>query len=1089
MERKELLKLYTKDSLVQTIAHKVQSNKFNTLNIKGVYGSLLSILLASIYEINKTPQLIIANDKEDAQHIYSDIFNIIDSETVSFYTEEIENQSKDNYQNALVRTEVINNIIQQNSTSQIIVTYPEALIPKIVLSSIIKKELIHIKINDQIDVTEIGSILTEKKFIKKEFVNLPGEFAFRGGIIDIYSYSSQYPYRLELFGNCIENIKTFDPESQLSIKSIKNADIYNIQNTNSEIEKEPFFNILDKNTVIWKKNNQFIKSILESKSKSLINNNNDFLTLHSWEKALDRFSKIDLYNNPNQINNNFIEYDSSLQPIYNSKFEILSKDLYKYYSKQYRNLIVTNNISQGEKINEIILNNNSEIKLDFLNIGLSKGFIDHHNKTLFYTDHQILNKYYQSKSPNKFSLKKSLTIQQIQNLNIGDFVVHVDNGIGKFAGINKINNNGKEQEVIRLIYHNNDVVYVNIHNIHKIMKYSGKEGSSPKLSKLGSLNWTNKKKSIKRKVKEIAIDLISLYGQRKKKEGYAFKKDDTMQIALESSFLYEDTPDQAKATRDVKDDMEKPHPMDRLICGDVGFGKTEVAIRAAFKAVNDGKQVAILVPTTILSMQHFKSFKSRLKEFPVYIECINRFRTSKEKRDIIDNISKGTIDIIIGTHALLSKKVKFKNLGLLIIDEEQKFGVTAKEKIKEAKINIDVLTLTATPIPRTLHFSLMGARDLSIISTAPQNRQSIETYIYKFEKEIIRKAIIKELDRQGQVFFVNNKISNIDGIANIIKELVPKARIGVAHGRMDGKLLEEQMIKFIEKKYDILISTSIIESGLDIPNANTIIINQAHSFGLSDLHQMRGRVGRSNKKAYCYLLTPGLDQIPSDARKRLSSLEELSDIGDGFKVAMRDLDIRGAGNLLGGEQSGFIQDIGFEMYHRILDEAVGELKKSTFKDIFPKNNNFNKFQECNVETDLEILIPESYVQSQAERVNLYMKLDKMEDNKSLKILKHNLKDRFGPIPDPLEQLFQVINLRWIAKKIEINKLKLKNTELKCYFIKNNESLKDSFINNILGQVKMNPELYSFKETDKYLIFITKNVNSIEKAKKILEKLC
>ncbi|MEL7004196.1 MAG: transcription-repair coupling factor, partial [Bacteroidota bacterium] len=787
------------------------------------------------------------------------------------------------------------------------------------------------------------------------------------------------------------------------------------------------------------------------------------------------------------------EFVSKPQPSFNKNFDLLAKNLTEANEDGYTMLISSDSRRQLQRLENIFEEIDEKADFQELNISLREGFLDDLLKIGCYTDHQLFERFYRYKTKDKNSKSKALTLKELRNLHPGDFVTHIDYGIGKFIGLEKREVNGREQEAIRLVYRDDDLLYVSIHSLHKISKYSGREGMPPSISKLGSPEWENKKKRAKKQVVDIAKDLINLYAKRKQAPGYAFTKDSFLQAELESSFLYDDTPDQAKATADVKEDMQLQHPMDRLVCGDVGFGKTEVAIRAAFKAVADNKQVAILVPTTILAMQHHRTFSERLSNFPVKAEFINRFKTTKQIKETLKRVKEGETDILIGTHRIVSKDVEFKDLGLMIIDEEQKFGVKVKEKLKEMRVNIDSLTLTATPIPRTLHFSLMGARDLSIISTPPPNRQPVTTELHNFDEVVVRDAISFELRRGGQVFFVHNRVGDIEEVANIILRLVPDARIGVAHGQMDGPVLEKAMMKFIEGEYDILVSTNIIESGLDIPNANTIIINQAHMFGLSDLHQMRGRVGRSNKKAFCYLLTPSTMGLTADARKRLTTLEEFSDLGDGFKVAMRDLDIRGAGNLLGSEQSGFITDLGFDTYHKILDDAVQELKETEFKDLFIKElSEANKVlvQDCNIETDLELLIPDDYVNNISERLSLYSTLDNLKTEEELTTFSSSLSDRFGPIPDSVLELIETVRLRWVAEKLGFEKLSLKSEKLRCYFVSSDKEayFKSEIFGSILTFVQGNPKKCRLKENKDKLILYIDNVQAVNQAKEILSQM-
>jgi transcription-repair coupling factor (superfamily II helicase) len=779
------------------------------------------------------------------------------------------------------------------------------------------------------------------------------------------------------------------------------------------------------------------------------------------------------------------EWPSSAQPSFNKNFELLASNLYDHQLQGYGNFIAAEMPKQLERLKGIFEEINAQLKFQPLEFAVRQGFVDQNLKIACYTDHQIFERFHRYRAKEKFSKSKALTLRELQTLQPGDFVTHIDYGVAKFAGLEKREVNGHEQEAIRLVYRDDDLLYVSIHALHKISKYSGKEGTPPIMSKLGSQEWENKKSKAKKRVKDIAKELIELYAKRKSAPGFAFNPDNFLQAELESSFMYEDTPDQARATEDVKKDMQLPHPMDRLVCGDVGFGKTEVAIRAAFKAATEGKQVAVLVPTTILAMQHYRTFSERLSNFPVKIDYVSRFKTDKEIKKIVEDVGEGKIDILIGTHRIVSKDVVFKDLGLLVIDEEQKFGVKVKDRLKELKVNVDVLTLTATPIPRTLHFSLMGARDLSIIATPPPNRQPVTTELHTFDETIIRDAVSFELRRGGQVFFVHNRVSDIESIANVIYKLVPDSRIGIAHGQMDGDKLEKIMVKFIDGEYDVLVSTNIIESGLDIPNANTIIINQAHMFGLSDLHQMRGRVGRSNKKAFCYLLTPPASVLTADSRKRLAALEEFSELGDGFKVAMRDLDIRGAGNLLGAEQTGFISDLGFDTYHKILDDAIQELKETDFRDLFASELAEKAkliVQDCVIETDLEILIPETYVNSTTERLQLYSRLDNIKDETELKKFSEEVKDRFGAIPPSVEELINSVRLRWLGERLGFEKLSLKNEKLRAYFI----STKDQyFSSDIFGQiisfVKKHPKQCKMRDSAGKAMLVIEDIKTVDGA--------
>jgi transcription-repair coupling factor (superfamily II helicase) len=811
-----------------------------------------------------------------------------------------------------------------------------------------------------------------------------------------------------------------------------------------------------------------------------------------FEKHLSQFTCIEFGSRFTEHDAVSFDFTSSAQPSFNKNFELLTQDLLEHQLQGFQNFITADSPKQTERLRGIFEEISSQLEFRPLDFALRQGFIDFNLKLVCYTDHQIFERFHRYRAKDKFTKSKAMTLRELQMLQPGDFVTHIDYGIAKFAGLEKKEVSGREQEAIRLVFRDDDLLYINIHSLHKISKYSGKDGSPPVISKLGTQEWEQKKSKAKKRVKDIAKELISLYAKRKSAPGYAFQADSFLQAELESSFLYEDTIDQGKATEDVKSDMQQPHPMDRLVCGDVGFGKTEVAIRAAFKATTEGKQVAVLVPTTILAMQHFRTFSERLEAFPVRVEYISRFKSEKEIKQILADTKDGSVNVLIGTHRIVSKDVVFKDLGLLVIDEEQKFGVKVKDRLKELRINVDVLTLTATPIPRTLHFSLMGARDLSIISTPPPNRQPVTTTLHTFDEALIRDSISYELRRGGQVFFVHNRVSDVESIANIIYKLVPDSRIGIAHGQMEGTKLEKVMMKFIDGEYDVLVSTNIIESGLDIPNANTIMINQAHMFGLSDLHQMRGRVGRSNKKAFCYLLTPPTSLLTADSRKRLATLEEFSELGDGFKVAMRDLDIRGAGNLLGGEQSGFITDLGFDTYHKILDDAIQELKESDFKDLFAselKEKAKLIVQDCVIETDLEILIPDQYVNNISERLQLYSRLDNINDEHQLAEFSEEVRDRFGPLPVSTEALIDTVRLRWLGEKLGFEKLSLKNDRLRAYFITGNNSYfsSDTF-GLILSFVKKNPRRCKMKDSGGKAMLVTDGIKSVDDAMELLQMM-
>jgi transcription-repair coupling factor (superfamily II helicase) len=1111
---KDLLKLYRNDSVVQTIAEATKPNENLSIKIEGIVGSLDAVIIGALYGINHQNHLIVLHDKEEAAYFHSDLQNLLHGKEVLFfptsYKRAYEFEETENA-NILMRAEILNRINHKASSGEIIVTYPEALTERVINKRSLTQNTFTLKIGEKVDIEFLAELLITYDFEKTDFVYEAGQYAVRGGIIDVFSYAHDLPYRIELFGNEIESIRTFDPSTQLSEETIKEINIIpNVQTKLIQEERQAFLNFVPNNTKVWFKDYQqtldIIDKYFEKASNSfnqILENSGDiqmvlnpedlFETADTFSAQANKLVKIEFGNRFYLNSSKSFDFASKPQPSFNKDFDILVKDVADNKTHGFTTLISAESNKQLERLENIFLELDPQHTFQALNIGLREGFVDETLKIACYTDHQIFERFHRYKTKDKHSKSKALTLKELRTLKPGDYVTHIDYGIGRFAGLDKRTVNDKAQEAIRLVYRDDDLLYVNIHALHKISKYSGQEGAAPTMSKLGSPEWDNKKKKVKSKVADIANELIELYAKRKQATGFAFSKDSFLQEELESSFMYEDTPDQATSIAAVKADMELPHAMDRLVCGDVGFGKTEVAIRAAFKAVTDNKQVAVLVPTTILAMQHYRTFAERLKNFPVKVEYINRFKTTKEIKATLQNVKDGETQILIGTHRIVNKDIDFKDLGLMIIDEEQKFGVKVKERLKEVRVDVDSLTLTATPIPRTLHFSLMGARDLSIISTPPPNRQPVTTQIQIFKDEFIRDAISFELRRGGQVFFVHNRVNDIEQVANIILRLVPDARIGVAHGQMDGAKLEKAMMKFIEGEYDILVSTNIIESGLDIPNANTIIINHAHMFGLSDLHQMRGRVGRSNKKAFCYLLTQPTTGLTSDARKRLSTLEEFSELGDGFKVAMRDLDIRGAGNLLGAEQSGFITDLGFDAYHKILDEAVRELKETKFKDLFVKElSDTTKLlvQDCSVETDLEILIPDEYVNSITERLSLYNKLDNIKSEEKLILFTEEIKDRFGPIPEPVLELIDSVRLRWLAQQAGFEKLMLKGGRLKGYFVPqtNEKYYKSPVFGKVLTYVQSYPRRCKMKEIKEKLLLTIEKVEEVNVAKQLISEM-
>jgi len=1096
-------------------------------HLKGVVGSSSALLASAFLEDCGKTTVFVLEDKEAAAYFLNDLENIVfpfhdrDNTGTIKGEEEIIKARKSHilffprsarvpYQsemtenaNVAMRAEVLNEL-NKRPDGAVVITYAEAIAEKVVTQKEMSKNTFDVEIGHKISLEFIDEIFHDFGFEKVDYVYEPGQYAVRGGILDVFSFSYDHPYRIELFGDDVESIRKFDPSTQLSVNKMTRATI--VPNVSSRTTEEARINLLEflpEGSVVWTRD---LAGCLEQCDKELEKAQTQYDKLNnviSHEKPEQLYTpKEDLVRIASKMNivefgpqRKFVEsetyeFDMTPQPAFNKNFEMLSQNLNTNFKSGYSPIIAAGQAKQIERLNQIFEDKNHLVNFYPIHIELSEGFVDKESKILLYTDHQIFERYHRFRLKEGFKKsKEALTLKEIMSLQPGDYVVHIDHGIGQFSGLQKIDVNGKEQEAIRLTYKGGDILYVSIHSLHRISKFVGKDGSAPSIDKLGSNAWQTLKKKTKTKVKELAFDLIKLYAKRKSTQGFGFTPDSYLQTELEASFMYEDTPDQLKATTAVKEDMEQSAPMDRLVCGDVGFGKTEIAIRAAFKAVADNKQVAVLVPTTILSLQHYKSFSARLKDFPAKVDYINRFKTAKQVSDTLTKLAKGEIDILIGTHAIVGKKVQFKDLGLLIIDEEQKFGVAVKDKLKTMRENVDTLTLTATPIPRTLQFSLMGARDLSIIQTPPPNRHPIQTEIRPFNEEAIRDAVSYEIQRGGQVFFVHNRIQNLKELAGMIQRLVPDARVGIAHGQMGGDELEEVMSNFIEGVFDVLVSTAIVESGIDISNANTIIINDAQNFGLSDLHQLRGRVGRNNKHAFCYLLAPPFHLLPSDSKKRLMAIEQFSDLGSGLHIAMRDLDIRGAGNLLGGEQSGFINDIGFETYQKILNEALEELKQEHFQDLYEaelkKSNHFVK--DTLLETDFEILIPDEYVGSITERISLYKELDDLEKEEQMQDFIKNMVDRFGPIPEPAMRLIETMRLRWVAAQIGIEKLVLKSEKMIGYFITKKDSpyyQSDSFT-RVLDFIKTNPTAGKMYEKDDTLRMSFNDVKTMKRAVEIL----
>ncbi|MEO0507731.1 MAG: transcription-repair coupling factor [Bacteroidota bacterium] len=1062
-----------------------------TIPLKGLTGSALSFVLSQTFKALEKPFLVLLNDKEEAAYFLNDLEQLVGANEVLFYPGSYRRpyqiEETDNA-NVLLRAEVLNRINSRKKPA-IIVTYPDALFEKVVTRKELDKNTLKIKLEDTLSLDFLNEVLFEYQFKRVDFVTEPGEFSVRGGIVDVFSFSHDVPYRIEFFGDEVDSIRTFDVETQLSTDKVKRITIIpNVENKFLQETRESFLKYIAPQTVIFAKNLDLTYGRIDA----------------FFEKAEDNFAKLEselkhskpqeLFVDSNLLKTQLetfalVEFGTSLstetpiqfqtkpQPSFNKKFDLLQEDLQENHQNGFTNYIFCSSEQQAKRLHDIFdavgeQNQNGldqSVQYQTLVFPLYQGFLDEDLKVACYTDHQIFERYHKFQLKNGYAKKQAITLKELTKLEVGDYVTHIDHGIGKFGGLQKIDVEGKKQEAIKLFYGDRDILYVSIHSLHKISKYNGKDGAAPKIFKLGSAAWKKLKQKTKSRVKQIAFDLIKVYAKRRMEKGFQYAPDSYLQHELEASFLYEDTPDQSKATLDVKKDMESERPMDRLICGDVGFGKTEVAIRAAFKAVDNGKQVAILVPTTILAFQHNKTFKKRLGELPVTVDYLNRFRTAKEKRDILERLQQGKIDIIIGTHQLVNKNVQFKDLGLLVVDEEQKFGVSVKDKLKSIKENVDVLTLTATPIPRTLQFSLMAARDLSVINTPPPNRYPIESRVIRLNEEIIRDAISYEIQRGGQVFFIHNRIENIKEVAGMIQRLVPDAKIGIGHGQMEGKKLEQLMLAFMNGEFDVLVSTTIVESGLDVTNANTIFIHNANNFGLSDLHQMRGRVGRSNKKAFCFFITPPHEVMTTEARKRIEALEQFTELGSGFQIAMKDLEIRGAGDLLGGEQSGFINEIGFETYQKILSEAIDELKENEFKELYDEVEGADRekvyVKDTQLDTDFELLFPDAYINNITERLNLYTQLNTVQDEEGLLEFETKLIDRFGALPSQAKDLLNSVRIKWLANAIGLEKVILKKGKLLGYFIADQQSdfYQSPAFTHVLRYVQSHPSLCQLKE--------------------------
>jgi transcription-repair coupling factor (superfamily II helicase) len=1120
-----LLEKFQNSPRLFQLADRLSFSQRQSIHLKNLRGSSSQFVAASVFLHPSCSQLnhvFICNDAEDAAYFQNSLENLTQALNIHYFPSSFKNRKNYrllNSSHVMLRTEALTRFSAGSGNRMgALVTYPEAVFEKVVVSKAISANIIHVKAGDELNLDELYEKLVNYGFERTDFVYEPGQFAVRGGILDIYSFGNEKPYRIELFGNDVDSIRIVDPETQLSERRLLQVSI--IPNVDTQLDEEGKVSLLEflpENTIIWIQDDELLREKLltaeedlglflnaqESRGKVQEEEQDDkmvkkdvrpdeFITAQDFFEQLQQKHTV-YFGHPRPHETVFeIEFNTREQPAFNRQFDLLMQDLKSWEGQGFELNLFAENPKQLERLYTIFQDLKEEIHFNPIATSIHEGFIDEDLKIVCYTDHQIFQRYHKYKVKQAYNKNKALTLRALRELQPGDFVTHIDHGVGVYSGLQKLEVNGKLQEAVRIIYKDSDILYVNINSLHKIAKYTGKEGTVPKVNKLGSDVWNRLKEKTKTKVKEIAFDLIKLYAQRKAQQGFQHSPDTYLQTELEASFIYEDTPDQSKATGDVKKDMESPSPMDRLVCGDVGFGKTEIAIRAAFKTAVDGKQAAVLVPTTILAFQHYKTFKDRLKDFPVTVDYVNRFKSAREKKETYKKLEEGKVDIIVGTHALLGKEVKFRELGLLIIDEEQKFGVAHKEKIKTLRTSVDALTLTATPIPRTLQFSLMGARDLSIINTPPPNRQAIQTEVRVYQEDFVRDAIYFETERGGQVFFIHNRIQGLAEMSSIIQGLCPDLSIGYAHGQMEGHVLEERIMDFIDKKYDVLVCTNIVESGVDIPNVNTIIVNNAHQFGLSDLHQLRGRVGRSNKKAFCYLLAPPMSTLPADTRKRLQTLEQHSELGSGFQIAMRDLDIRGAGNMLGGEQSGFMAEIGFEMYQKILDEAIRELKRTQFKDLFKeeisKQDDF--VQDCTIDTDLEILIPDNYVENITERLSLYSRLDNCDTEEELMAMEQELTDRFGPMPPQVQELFITVRSRKLAVELGFERMILKNDSLKCYFVNKPDSpyFESQTFNSILQYLQTGTNKARLKQVGKLFMIVVEPVKDMQDVHSFLQKM-
>lgn len=1111
MEAQELLNLYAAHPQVSGLHTLLREGSPRNIFLKGLNGSGAAMVIASLFLRKENSFVCILNDMEDAGYFYHDLIQLTAHPRVYFFPSAYRRSIKYGHidaANEILRTEVLN-MLQGGDEPFIIVTYPDALAEKVVSREVLQQNTLKIHTGEKVGNMFVSDVLDTYGFEQVDYVYEPGQYALRGSIVDVFSFSHELPYRIDFFGDEVETIRTFDVETQLSKEKLNSISIVpeisksNGANT-SLLASLPASTLIAAKDLAWTKErigglwNEVPMTGDEESFADQQAMQNKLITDAAFLLSVLDFRRIHFGVRPLGVAEATITFVTEQQPIYHKNFELVSKSFHSYLERGYTLYILSDVEKQATRIRAIFEDRGDSIPFTAVNKTVHEGFSDDTLKICLFTDHQLFDRFHKFnlKSEKARSGKITLSLKELNQFTSGDYIVHIDHGVGQFGGLVRMEVNGKIQEVIKLIYQNNDAIFVSIHSLHKLSKYKGKDsGESPKLNKLGTGAWERMKEKTKSKVKDIARDLIILYSKRKQEKGFSYSPDSFMQHELEASFIYEDTPDQMKATADVKGDMESRRPMDRLICGDVGFGKTEIAIRTAFKAVADNKQVAVLVPTTVLAFQHFQTFKERLRDFPCTIAYISRARSTAQIRDTLQKVKEGKIDILIGTHRIVSIDVQFKDLGLLIIDEEQKFGVSVKEKLRQMKTNVDTLTMTATPIPRTLQFSLMGARDLSNISTPPPNRYPVQTEVQRFNPDIIREAINFEMSRNGQVFFINNRVQNIHEVEALVKREVPDARIAVGHGQMDPKELEKIILDFVNYEYDVLIATSIIESGIDVPNANTMIVNNAHQFGLSDLHQLRGRVGRSNRKAFCYLLSPPLSTLSQESRRRLQAIENFSELGSGIHIAMQDLDIRGAGNMLGAEQSGFIADLGYETYQKILEEAVDELKTEEFADLYTtedgkRDSGSEYVRDTHIESDLELMFPPSYIPNDSERISLYRELDNMEKEHDILAFTERLKDRFGKIPQEGKELIRIVRLRRMAKHLGMEKLVLKKGQMSIFLVSNPDSpyYQSEAFDKLLAYIQKYPRYCNLREQNGKRSIIIKEVPSVEQACSILERI-